>query len=170
MGIMSVTEAMGKKSSQPWNLSAELEWRDTGGAPKEHSVRFLRIKSNCSSSEVAGTAHTIFSFQFNSVKPISLTRAVSLAKIKCNSATQQKVGLVANGFSPIGRNPEPIDVHGKTPISFSGARISPACVHRRKKKNSAANFSEAEKILHRALWLEDNSLGTYTFCYEPRQN
>lgn len=74
----------------------------------------------------------MFYFHFNSMKLISLTRTMSLAKNKCNSATQQKVCLVVNGFFSLWKNPDPTDAHGKMPISFSRARISPACIHRRK--------------------------------------
>lgn len=124
--------------NQPWNLSAELEHEETLVVP-QNSIQllepwFLGAKSNCSSSKVAGTVHTVFYFHFNSMNPISLTRTMNLAKVKCNSATQQKVCLVANGFSLLWKNPDPTDVHDKMATSFSGARISPACVHWRKRE------------------------------------
>jgi len=85
-------------------------------------------------STAAGTVHTIFYFHFNSMNPISLTKTSSLAKIKCNPATQEKVCLLENGFSPLWKNPDPTDVHGTRPISLRGARILHPCVHRRKTK------------------------------------
>lgn len=58
---------------------------------------------------------------------------------------------VANGFSSLWKNPDINDVYGKMSISFSAARISLACAHRKKaedrrKEMSAANFSTAKMI------------------------
>lgn len=105
--------------------------KKTGGAPKEHSAKFPGAKSNCSSCDAASTAHTIFYFQFHSINLTNLTRTTSLAKVKCNSATQQE-DWAANDFTPSGRNADPTDVHGKATISFHGARTPPVLVHTRK--------------------------------------
>lgn len=86
------------------------------------------------------------------MNPISLTRTRSFAKIKCNSATQQKVCLVANGFSTLWRNPDPTDACGEMPISSGGARISPACVHRRKRKQKLKLAQLILAQLKRSFW------------------
>lgn len=75
-----------------------------------------------------GSHHVLFPLQFNEV----WQGPWGLQKHKCNSATQQKVCLVVNGFFSLWKNPDPTDARGKMPISSSRARISPACIHRRK--------------------------------------
>lgn len=171
MGIMSVTGATGKQSSQPWNLSAELEHKET--------LVVLQNSIQQGALEQSLTAHQQrLEVQFT---PYSVSTSIQRTLLawqgawvlqKLNATLLHSKSLLGSkwllSFVEESRsNWCPWQNAHQRQWSQDFACMCPQDEKKKEIKISAANSSVAKVILFRAFWLKANSSGVSTFCDEP---